>query len=418
MRSVVALFFAFWTTTVAAQVPFGRMDVVETRFGSLQVLGGEVDNFIFFNGLTYQQLYGTRIQILASAGLADAEVDWALIEAPQAHGVCDRMHRLLAITASGLSASSPFGPCNGQPTDMQILPGQVQVTLVGDGGASGTYTFNGQELHEGPFTTAPAALDEIPVRFAQSEGVNTRFGRLWVQQQGEWEQVLMHAGAALELPPSEFYWFRGLYPGAEVDYVIASSNHSGNMCGGFGQWFVLEVSAEGVASAPPLDACRGMSHVRVEGDALVFDMGHGDLGISHETFTWDGATLSSVLVPEAAAAPAGPGEEVTRWIGRNTWEVFQDASERARMGSVMSPDQIQALAAAMSFGSQFEQRGDWVISGSCQRHNCGFNLGVLALRITDGAVAAAVLRQNPTSVTGFGPVDDPVVATFIAEHGS
>jgi hypothetical protein len=84
----------------------------------------------------------------------------------------------------------------------------------------------------------------------------------------------------------------------------------------------------------------------------------------------------------------------------------------------MSPDQIQALAAAMSFGSQFEQRGDWVISGSCQRHNCGFNLGVLALRITDGAVAAAVLRQNPTSVTGFGPVDDPVVAAFIAEHGS
>jgi hypothetical protein len=59
-----------------------------------------------------------------------------------------------------------------------------------------------------------------------------------------------------------------------------------------------------------------------------------------------------------------------------------------------------------------------VRDGSSHHDRCARRLGVLALRITDGAVAAAVLRQNPTSVTGFGPVDDPVVAAFIAEHGS
>lgn len=48
MRFGFALVFALWTTAAAAQVPFGREDVVETRFGSLQVVGGEVDNFISF----------------------------------------------------------------------------------------------------------------------------------------------------------------------------------------------------------------------------------------------------------------------------------------------------------------------------------------------------------------------------------
>lgn len=416
MKYVIALLMAVWSTSLAAQVPFGRSDTIETRFGSLQVVGGEVDNFIFFDGLTYDQLYGTRIQILASAGLADEAVDWALIEAPRAHGECDRMHRLLAITPNGMSFSSPFGPCNGQPVDMQIGRGQVQVTLTGDGGASGTYTFNGQELHEGPFATAPQPLETVPTRFAQSANVTTRFGRLWVQSAGNRSQTLVHAGTPLPLGPSEFYWFRGVYEAEGNDYVIASSNHSGNMCGGYGEWFLMRVNAEGTSIAPPMDACSNISNVRVSDGVLLMDMGHPDLTISHETVRWDGVSVTRELVPAADAAPAGAGEDVTRWIGQYSTQVFSDASERARLGQIMSPDQVQQLAVAMSFGGQVVERDGWVVAQSCQQHNCGYNRGIWAVRIADGAVAAAMLQGDPLQVQTFGLASDPVVAAAIAEQ--
>ncbi|MEJ6391540.1 hypothetical protein [Gymnodinialimonas ulvae] len=419
MRILLCVLLSIWATTTAAQIPFGSDDVVETRFGSLQVVGGEVDNFIFFDGLTYDQLYATRFQIRATAGLADAEVDWALIEGPQFHDQCERNFRLLAATPRGLGFSAPFGSCSAEPVDMQVLPGQVQVTLGGSGVTPETYTFDGQELHTGTADTAPTPPATLPVRMAQSANVTTRFGRIWAQNQGQWEQVLIQDGTPIQSAgTAEKFWIRGLYEGTDRDWVIVSSNHSGNMCGGFQEWFLIQLSAAGTVFAPRLDACRGIADVRVENNALVLDMTHGDLGIARETFTWDGVTLASVLVPEAAAAPAGAGADVTRWIGRNSWEMFQDASERARMGAVMSPQDVQELAGVMSFGSQIEQRGDWVLTGSCQRHNCGDARGVWAVRISDGAVAAAILRGTPSYVTGFGAVDDPTVAAFIAEHGN
>lgn len=417
MKYVAALLLAWFATSAAAQVPFGREDVVETRFGSLQVVGGEVDNFISFGGLSYNQLYGTRNQILAVAGLADAEVDWALIEAPRNHGQCERIHRLLAITPRGMSFSSPFGPCNGQPVDMQIAPGQVQVTLTGDGGVSGTYTFNGQELHDGPFATAPAPFDVVPMRFAESRNVSTRFGRLWVEG-GNRSERLVRDGTDLNLDAAEFYWFRAVYEGGEdSDYVIASSNHSGNMCGGYEQWFLIRVSAGDTQIAPPLSACANIFNIRVSDGALLFDQNHPDLTISHEAFRWDGVSMTSELVPAPLAAPAGAGDDVTRWIGRYSTEVFGDSSERARLGQIMTPDQVQQLAVAMSFGSQVVERNGWVLAQSCQQHNCGFNRGVWAVRIADGAVAAAILAGDPLQVREFGLTSDPVVAAAIAEQG-
>lgn len=416
MRFVLAFVFCMMSSAGMAQITFGSDNVVETRFGSLQVLGGEVDNFIFFNGLTYNQLYATRWQIRATAGLADAQVDWALIEGPQFHDRCERNFRLLAATPRGLAFSPPFGACGGAPVDMQIFPGQVQVTLGGSDVAAQTFTFDGRELHEGTADTAPAPPATVPVDMAESSNVTTRFGRLWVDNRGEWEQVVVHDGAPLPLTTSERFWIRGRYEGEGRDWVIASSNHSGNMCGGYFEWYLIQLTEAGPAVAPPLDACRGIRDARVEDNALVVEMNHGNLGVSHEVLTWDGVTLSSVLVPEEVAAPAGAGEDVTRWIGRATWEMFQDASERARLGTIMLPDQMQQLAGAMSFGAQIEQRGDWVMAASCQQHSCGFNRGVWAVRISDGAVAAALLWGAPPTITGFGPVDAPEVAAFIAEH--
>jgi hypothetical protein len=246
--------------------------------------------------------------------------------------------------------------------------------------------------------------------------LDTRFGQIQVIG-GEADQQLWYAGEFLPLPVEPLYWIRGAFgmEGEDHDWVIVSSNHRGNMCGGYGQWFLIRASAEGVVVAPPLDACMGILDVRVLPGRVEVDLSHRDLGIARETFTFDGTTLTSVLVPEEVVAPAGPGGDVTRWIGRPTHEMFRDASERARLGTIMSPDQVQFLSTAMSFGAQIEERDGWVLAHSCQQHNCGFSQGVWAVRIEDGAAAAALLQGDQLQVQGFGLVDDPVVAAFIAE---
>jgi hypothetical protein len=414
MRFVLAVLITVLASAGVAQEPFGRDYVLDTRYGNLQIVGGPDTAFVFYEGLFYEQVYGHNFAIRAAAGTADTAVDWVLLERIHYQDACRTRHLLLAITPEGLTHSREFGPCDGEPTDMQVREGQVQVTIT-DSTGSETVTFNGEELHEGVFDTAPPALANIPARMAESANVTTGFGRLWVQSESEWDQVLLHEGTPIAAT-GPMLWIRSHYEGEGRDWVIASSNHRGNMCGGWQDWFLIQVSDAGAVVAPPLNACNGITDVRIENNALVLDMTHGDLSVAHETFTWDGITLTSVLVPQAAAIPAGAGADVTRWIGRNTWEMFEDASERARMGTVMSPEDVQELAGAMSFGSQFEQRGDWVVAQSCQRHNCGFNQGVLAIRISDGAVAAALMWGSPPTITGFGPVDDPVVAGFINEH--
>ncbi|MEJ6392466.1 hypothetical protein V8J82_04310 [Gymnodinialimonas sp. 2305UL16-5] len=261
---------------------------------------------------------------------------------------------------------------------------------------------------------SPSAPATAQVDLGEYTVFDTRFGQMQVIG-GDIDQRLWFDGSFLDLPIAERYWIRGAFgmEGEAYDWVIASSNHTGNMCGGYSEWFLIRASAEEVRVAPPLNACVGILDVRVLPGQLEVDMGHRDVSISHETFTWDGVTLTSTLVPEAAAAPAGAGPDVTRWIGRTGWELLDDPSERARLGSVMAPDRVQMLSQVMSLGSVGAERNGWVIMSGCQRHQCNFAQGVLAIRISDGAVAAAILTGELPHIERFGLTSDPVISATI-----
>ena len=208
----------------------------------------------------------------------------------------------------------------------------------------------------------------------------------------------------------------GLANDTQIDWVlIASSNHRGNMCGGYSEWYVIRVDASGATVAPALDGCNWILDVRVLSGQVEVDMSHPDLTIARETFTWDGVTLTSVLVPELGAAPAGAGAEVTRWIGGQNYDFFRDASERARLGSVMAPDDVQQLSAVMGVADRIVERNGWVILRGCQQHACNVGRGVVAIRIADGAVAAAILTGQSLQPRVFGLASDPTVAAAIAE---
>lgn len=258
---------------------------------------------------------------------------------------------------------------------------------------------------------APAAAD---VAMVQEHVFDTRFGQVQVVG-GEVDQRLWFAGDFLDGPDDDNYWIRAGFgmDGEAHDWVIVSSHHMGNMCGGYSAYYLLQVGPEVARVSPRLDACRGIRDVRVLPGEVEVDLSHFDVGISHETFTWDGVTLSSVVVPAADAAPAGAGADVTRWIGDAPNMVFQDAGERARFGAVMSPDEIQVLSEVVSMGDSVFEADGWVIGRGCVRHACNAAQGLWGLRIADGAVAATILTSDG-GAQSFGLTADPTIATAIA----
>jgi hypothetical protein len=253
------------------------------------------------------------------------------------------------------------------------------------------------------------------VQFFEEHVVDTRFGQVQVVG-GDVDQQLWFAGEFLPLPIEQLYWLRGAWALAETDHdwVLATSNHYGNMCGGYTSYFIIRASAGGAMVSPPMDACMGILDVRILADRIELDMSPRDPGIEYETFAWDGQTLTNTPVPQAAMQPAGPGEAVTRWIGRDSAQIFEDPAERARFGSAMAPDAIQTLREAVSMGAPVEERDGWIIGRGCQRHLCNVMQGLWAVRIADGAVAAAII-SNRAHEHLFGLSDDPVFGGYLNE---
>ena len=277
MRTVAFAIGVAWTLSagqVAAQMTFQDMGVFDTRFGQLQVVGGAVDNFIWFNGETYNELYGARVSILAAIGRADQTHDWVLIRRETGGGGCFPAFTVLQVSNDGIVASPEFGHCDAEPLDMRINEAMVEVVLS-----------------------------------------------------------------------------------------------------------------------------------------------HPDASIAEEVYGFDGVALMSgdTVVPLPTALP-GAGPDVTRWIGQPPHAIFDDLGERARFATVVPENDINALANHVLEAGPTYQSGDWVIGQGCLPQFCGASHGIWGIRITDGAVGAAILGGN-NYVAWFGLAEtDPVLRAAAEAH--
>jgi hypothetical protein len=272
--ALVAFVLACGAGTARAQMNLGEHSVFSTRFGQVSVVGGDVDNFIYFNGTTYDDIYGQRLFINGGFALGETQEDWLLITRFTGGNGCFPVHILLHVTPRGLTPSPAFGHCVAEPLDIRVAPGRVAV-----------------------------------------------------------------------------------------------------------------------------------------------DLSHPDVTIARQTFVFDGVELTSAesTVP-ITSPPAGAGAEVTRWLGRHPAGIFDDLSERARFATIMPEGEISALANHVSVANSTFQAGDWVIGQGCLPHQCDVSRGVWGLRISDGAVGAAILGPN-----GFGTLyglalNDPTLRQIVDAH--
>lgn len=115
--------------SAAAQLALGDFHVFDTRFGQVQVVGGEVDQVIYFNDRFYDDLLSQQVWIHGGFAIAEAQEDWVLITRQHGGNGCFPVHVLLHVTPQGLTASQEFGHCMAQPLDVRVSPGQVEIDM-------------------------------------------------------------------------------------------------------------------------------------------------------------------------------------------------------------------------------------------------------------------------------------------------
>ncbi len=260
------------------------------------------------------------------------------------------------------------------------------------------------------FIVTGPAVAEVELQYA--DVLDTRFGELHVEG-ADFALSLWRDTEDLPLPEDARWWIDWSATGAGAyDWVIASHHHGGNSCGGAS--YILRISADATDISRPLDGCNGrFLDIRSGADWIEVDRSDTDITITHVTIRWQGDAYTQTSHFAPPAPPAGAGTDVTRWIGQAPYVLFEDASERARMGAVMEPWQVQDLANRVQVSREMLEVGGWVVGTGCMAHACGLEMGAIGLRTVDGAVAAEV-RSDGAPTLQYGLAADPAFQAAIA----
>jgi len=267
-----------------------------------------------------------------------------------------------------------------------------------------------------------AWADYTAGNFAQAQ---TRFGALQVVGDVGSQRVLFN-GADLGLSNHAFH-IEGVWgvEGGSRDWAVLFSRHGGNMCGGGNGYVVVMMTTGSAVRTEEFGTCRGGPiDVRVELGAFELDISDPAPRVAHQTFRFDGVQLTQTPVALAAAAPAGAGVDVTRWLQKHPQALTQEPSEQARFAAIMSPAQMDIMNARLSGPGGTKQQGNWVVGRACQAHLCNVAWAMWAVRIADGRPLAILFEASmsesgaPNAQTlGFGPGDwqDPEIRAFLEE---
>jgi len=219
----------------------------------------------------------------------------------------------------------------------------------------------------------------------------TRFGDLRVMQDGDLERLAL-GSRLLDLPLHPIWWVRDVWPIAPeaTDWALVSWHSGGAPCDG--GWHMVRINVDGAAMSADIGRCEGrMLDLRYGAEAMEIDLEDSSFAVSHVTYVWDGREMSRTPHPAADVPPAGAGEDVTRWIGEHPYLPYRDRAEQLRFATIMDPSEVEELFGLIGPAGDAVQRGDWVFGAGCKAHDCPSAGGRWGLRISDGAVVAAMV---------------------------
>lgn len=248
-----------------------------------------------------------------------------------------------------------------------------------------------------------------------AEQADSRFGKLEVAKvdlEGFPGQQLMRDGVVVDGTQDAYVSIEQILPNPAdpaVDLVLLSSGSGGNACPALWQWVM--VSEKEATSLDPFGTCsEALKDLRVEGQTVIVEMASFDPAVEKVIYTLDGLAVTEVAQPysDAGAVMAGPGDQVTRWVGQHPMMPFEDAGERLRFKAIMSEEQVFELAARVTVASEAYEAGGFVMGEGFDPNSGGDVAGIWGIRVADGA-PFAIFRTTgePPQVFGLSDVDQP-----------
>lgn len=408
------LIWVLFALPASAQVVLGDHHRFQTRHGELQVLGGEVDQTLALIGSHSNLVEGQRIWIRGAWARGDEAADWVLLGVERFDAPCVESFMFLRVAADGVSRSPLFPSCHGAVSTIELTGGAVALRFA-DGTA---HRFDGTTLAAGGAATPTAQpqidlIEHRPYDADRLESWATRFGTFQVENRGWADTILRFNGQELPGLQTAAIGITGAWSVGAVDWVIADTNHSGNLCPY--SIYLIRVSAQGMDMSPPIGECLGAPvAARVSADRLEIDLAVPDLQIAHRTFTYDGQSVRENDTAQAIGQGNPAASDPLQWVGQHPVRPFQDPNEQARFLAIVTPDQLETLRFRIGPANPAELRGNWVLGRGCQPHACNVAAGAWGIRLSDGAAAAAILESGrPPQL--FGASNDPAFASFVAE---
>ncbi|TCP41711.1 hypothetical protein [Rhodovulum marinum] len=268
---------------------------------------------------------------------------------------------------------------------------------------------------------AATPLCAQPVTLGEYDAIQTRFGMVSVAPISAGETGVFFGGMATPLASDRWVKLKGAFARADepFDWVVVETSHGGNMCPL--SLIVIQIGQGRVTRSDAMGGCLGpVREVRLEAGRIEVDIEDPDIRVDIRRYAFDGVALTETAIAPApaGAAPAGAGQDVTRWLGGHSGMIFDDASELARFGAIMDLAQIDELRRRVAVGGNPVRRGDWVFGAGCMAHQCNAVAGVWGLRISDGAPVAVFLdaRRAPRFFGRPDVLADPAVAAYAAER--
>ncbi len=255
----------------------------------------------------------------------------------------------------------------------------------------------------------PAMADELPFLTP----AETRYGTITIGTTtadfGDAQQFLLN-GAPIAGLIDRFVDVRAVAPrpdGDAGDWVLVSLANGGNGCPMM--WAFLNVTPVGATATAPFGTCSQsvMNPRTTDNGSLEFDMPSFNPEEEFVVYTYDGHNVVEFVVPYTndGAVAAGPGDDVTRWVGQHPTAAFADAGERLRFAAIMSEDQIYELAERVEVGSATVEVDGYVIGQGFDPKAGGDITGMWGIRISDG-MPFAVFRDTGLAPIGFVTDED------------
>ncbi|MDE0035064.1 MAG: hypothetical protein OXU75_18315 [Deltaproteobacteria bacterium] len=249
------------------------------------------------------------------------------------------------------------------------------------------------------FAAAPASADSI----------DTRFSELEIVERGHDFHELISNGREKNWHPARpvegtrnwrlvfetlIYWRR------DADVVVLRRLENNNYCGGQYQFVLVPATGHEQASKPG-PACSGsILQMRVSPRAIELDVVPIPIrpDLSHLTLRYDGSEMEEIEVPrdDSRARIAGAGKDVTRWIGVHPAEILDDATERRRFATIMTPAELYDLVRNTRAAYPAESRlaNGFLVARGCSHPSCQDMYGAIAIELATGRPYALIYNRE------------------------